>query len=422
MKYRFSLILLFLLCFLSCSKKEQNKNVLKFWAMGTEGEYVQKLLPEFELENPEIKVKIQAIPWSAAQEKLITAFASDNLPDIFQLGNTWIPQFVALGALENLEQWKSKSNSIKADNYFSGIWNTNLILGKLFGIPWYIDTRVLFYRKDILAKVGYDSPPKNWDELYLVSKRIRELYGNDEKYALYVPTNEWANFVIFGLQAGASLLKNNNTSGNFSAKEFKRAFEYLVKFHKEKLTPLSVSRVPNVYQAFAEQFFCMYISGPWNINEFKKWMKGGLADKWMTAPLPGLDSRKTGVSLAGGSSLVIYTKSEKKKNAWNLIEYLSRPEIQLEFYKLLYDLPAVKSAWKDSAIINNPYMDAFYKQFQNVQATPKIPEWEQIAYSKLQQYFELAARGVLTTDEALAALDNDVNKILEKRRWLLENR
>ena len=82
-------------------------------------------------------------------------------------------------------------------------------------------------------------------------------------------------------------------------------------------------------------------------------------------------------------------------------------------------LPAVKEAWQDSSIANNIYIKAFYEQFHHVVATPKIPEWEQIAFSKVQQYAELAARGVMSVDEALMNLDKDVDQILEKRRWLV---
>jgi multiple sugar transport system substrate-binding protein len=84
-------------------------------------------------------------------------------------------------------------------------------------------------------------------------------------------------------------------------------------------------------------------------------------------------------------------------------------------------LPAVKDAWLDSSFVNNPYMNAFYEQFHHVIATPKIPEWERIVFSKLQQYAEFAARGAMSTDEALKSLDKDVDDILEKRRWLLGN-
>ena len=107
------------------------------------------------------------------------------------------------------------------------------------------------------------------------------------------------------MQNGAEILKDNNTYGNFSSEKFAEAFTYLINFYKENLTPLGVSQVTNVYQAFAEEYFSMYISGPWNISEFKKWMTGDLKDKWMTAALPGPDENTKGVSLAGGSSLVI---------------------------------------------------------------------------------------------------------------------
>ena len=140
----------------------------------------------------------------------------------------------------------------------------------------------------------------------------------------------------------------------------------------------------------------------------------------MIAPLPSPTDEYPGVSLAGGSSLVINSKSEVKQEAWKLIEFLSRKKVQIEFYKLLNDLPAVKSAWIDSIFVNDKYMKVFYTQFTNVKATPKIPEWEQIAFSKVQQYAEYTIREAMTVDEALEALDKDINEILKKRRWLLK--
>jgi multiple sugar transport system substrate-binding protein len=415
-----NLLSLLIIIFISCNS--QNEEVLTFWGLGSEGEYVQKLIPEFEDRNPGIKIKAQMIPWTAAQEKLITAYASDNLPDAFQIGNTWIPQFVALNALESLDLWIQNSKEIDPDNYFSGIWETNTMEGGVFGIPWYIDTRVLFYRRDILAKAGYDKPPVNWKQLYELSIAIKKLFSDQEKYSIYLPTNEWAIFAIFGLQNGARLLRDKNCYGNFSSDEFKTAFEYIIRFHKNGLAPKGISQVTNVYQAFAESYFSIYISGPWNIKEFKKWMVGDLDDKWMTAPLPSPTGSGPGISLAGGSSLVISRVSRKKEAIWKFVEYLSEPATQLEFFHLLYDLPAVKSAWNDSSLKNDPYMRAFYDQFEYVKSMPKVIEWEQIAFSKLQQYAELAAMGEMTVDESLRNLDKATDQILEKRRWLLNEK
>ncbi|RPI73520.1 MAG: extracellular solute-binding protein [Ignavibacteriales bacterium] len=415
----FFLAVIFSISLFRCSSENDEVTTLKFWAMGSEAEYVTRLIPEFEKENPGIKVKVQQMPWTAAQEKLITAVASDNTPDMCQLGNTWIPQFSSLKSISPLNKWIENSLYIKKENYFEGIWDTNVIDSIVYGVPWYVDTRIIFYRKDIFERAGYEQPPKNWDELMDLSRKIKALFKGQDKYAIYLPTNEWASFIIFGLQAGADILKEKNSSGNFSSSEFKEAFSYLINFHKEKLAPIGFSQVTNVYQAFAEAYFSMYISGPWNIPEFKKWMKNELKDAWSTAPLPAYKDNYPGVSLAGGSSLVIFNNSEHKDEAWKLIEFLSRPHIQVEFYKLLNDLPAIKEAWNDPVLKDDPYMKAFYEQFFHVAPTPKVPEWEQIAFSKVQQYAELAARDVLTVDEALKRLDADVDRILEKRKWIM---
>jgi multiple sugar transport system substrate-binding protein len=420
MKKKFlNILVLSLLVLQACTNKDSNVKTLQFWAMGAEGEYIQKLVPEFEKRNPGIKVKVQMIPWTAAQEKLITAYASDNAPDVFQLGNTWIPQFAALNAIEELSMYIINSKNIKKDNYYEGVWQTNVIEGKTYGIPWYIETRLLFYRPDVLAAAGYVKPPKTWDELIDCARKIKKNFGTQEKYPIYIPTNEWVPFIVFGMQAGSTILKNNDCYGNFSSKEFKTGFEYLMKYYDEKLTPAGISQVPNIYQAFKEKYINMYISGPWNIIEFKKTMTGSDSLNWMTAPLPGYTNKYPGLSLAGGASLVIYKKSKLKKEAWKFIEYLSETNVQVKFFNYLFDLPSVKSAWEEPAIKNNIYIKAFKTQFENVTPTPKIPEWEQIAFSKVQQYAEIASKQAMTIEQALRNLDDDVNIILEKRRYML---
>ena len=405
---------------ISCSNYSSDKIQINFWTMGAEAEHVQKLTKQFEKLNPNIIVKVQAIPWTAAHEKLITAYASETTPDIVQMGNTWIPEFVALNSLDSLDSFVDQSKVVQSKKFFPGIWQTNIIDNKLYGIPWYVDTRVLFYRTDILKRVGYSEPPKNWNQLYDVSKKIKKLYGTEQKYSFFIPTNEWAPFIIFGMQAGADLLKNDNSLGDFSEDKFQIAFSYLMKFYKEKLAPVDMTEVSNVFQAFASGFFAMYITGPWNVAEFKNRLPKELQNDWMTAPLPAFDNQKyPGISLAGGSSLSMFKSCKHKKEAWKLIEYLSEKSNQVEFYHLSTDLPSVIDAWQDSTLKDDKYLKAFYEQLQNVIPTPKVPEWEQIVSAKVQQYAEYGAREIVSPTAALKMLDHDVDKILEKRRWIL---
>lgn len=406
----------------SCSSQKSDKTIINFWGMGVEGEKIDSLVMEFEKQNPDIKVRVQRIPWTAAHEKLITSYASETMPDVFQLGNTWIPEFEALNALEPLDQHVKNSKEIKDTNYFKGIWDTNIIDTILYGIPWYVDTRVLFYRSDVIKKAGYDNPPKTWDELFDLSKKIKALDNSAKKYSLFLPVNEWAPFIIFGLQGKSNLLKNNNQYGNFSGAEFKKAYNYVMQYYYEGLAPKGMTEVSNVYQAFAEGYFSMFISGPWNVTELKNRFPKELQDKWMVAPLPSCDNNYPGVSLAGGSSLALAKASTKKEAAWKFIEFLSTKESQLKFYKTVADLPAVKSAWQDSVLAADKYMKVFYAQLQNTTPMPKIPEWEQIAISKIQTTAEKTANKSISIDEALKNLDNDVDRILEKRRWIVQQK
>ena len=112
---------------------------LRFWAFGREGEVVQELVRDFVREYPGQAIRVQQMPWSAAHEKLLTAIVGRATPDMAQMGNTWIPEMVTLGALAPVGARLSDSS------YFPGIVATNVVADTLFGVPWYVDTRVLFW-------------------------------------------------------------------------------------------------------------------------------------------------------------------------------------------------------------------------------------------------------------------------------------
>ncbi|HLP18566.1 MAG TPA: sugar ABC transporter substrate-binding protein [Bacteroidota bacterium] len=404
-----------------CGRTDESagKTVITFWGLGAEGEKVRAMIPEFERLHPEIRVRVQQIPWTAAHEKLLTSYAGNSSPDICQLGNTWVPEFALLEALEDLGVRVETSTIVKKEKYFPGILATNVIDSTLYGIPWYVDTRVLFYRKDLLARVGYPDGPRTWNEMREASKKLID--ARLANYGIFLPVSEWAPPVIFGLQNGSTLLKANNTLGNFSAPEFKNAFRFYIGLFHDKLAMPSATDVSNIFQSFNEGYFAMYITGPWNIGEFKTRIPASRQDTWMTAPLPSPDSSYPSLSLAGGASLVMFRSSKHKDAAWKFIEYLSEEQTQLGFYHVTGNLPAVRTAWSDITLSRNQYTQAFFRQFERVVPTPKVPEWEQIAM-KMQDYAEAAAKRAMTIDEALAQFDADVDRILEKRRWMMERK
>ena len=404
----------------ACGRAEGAREItIRFWAMGAEGEQVAKLVPQFERDHPGIRVRVQQIPWSAAHEKLLTAHVGKSTPDVAQLGNTWIPEFEALRALRALGTLVEASSVVREAGYFPGIWATNIVDDTVYGIPWYVDTRVLFYRKDLLARAGWREMPTTWAEWRRAMQDVKRSLGPD-RWAIFLPTNEWAQPAILGMQAGSPLLKDGGRWGAFSDPEFMRAFEFYVGLYRDGLAPVfGNTDIANVFQEFERGLFAFYITGPWNIGEFGRRLPDELQDDWATAPLPGPTGAESGLSTAGGSSLVLFNQSEHPAEAWKLIEFLSRPEIQVRFYQETGDLPARIESWQDTVLSRNDKALAFRQQLDRVKPVPLVPEIE-LLMTKLIDYSELSIRGNVQPAEAMRRLDNEVNQILEKRRWILE--
>lgn len=404
----------------SCGPKASSVTTVKFWGFGNEGEMVRPLIQEFERRNPGIRVEVQQIPWTAAHEKLLTAFAGESTPDVCQLGNTWIPEFTVLNSLEPLDAYAQLSSLVDRSDIFPGVLRTNVIDSVLYGIPWYVDTRVVYYRKDILAQAGYPEFPKTWDDVVKASERIKQQAAAQKRicYPFFLPTNEWVPIIALGMQSGGNLLKEKNTRGNFSGREFQKASGLLTEFYAKQYSPAGMQLITNLYDAFSDGLIAMYITGPWNIGEFSRRIPPALQDQWMTAPLPSMDSLRPGTSLPLGTSLVMFRASTQKEASWKLIEFLTSVEQSIAFYRITGNLPPRQSAWSDTSLANNRYIHAFYRQLQRVDPLPPVAEWEQIVI-RLQTYVEYLATGTMTPAAAMKQFDGEVDVMLEKRRWMV---
>lgn len=415
MKPRLAFLALLVLALLTACSRTDERTVLRFWGMGREGEVVAELVAEFEREHPDIRVDVQQLPWTAAHEKLLTAFAGDALPDVCQLGNTWLAEFAALGALEPLDARVAQSGVVVRDDYFVASWNTNVIDGRLLGIPWYLDTRVLFYRKDLLARAGFAQPPRDWSEWRAAMAAVKR-NGGDKAYAILLPLDEFEPLLQLALQQEEPLLRDGDTRGNFRSAGFRRAFAFYLEMFRERYAPpMSDTQISNVWNEFARGFNTFYITGPWNIGEFTRRLPADLADAWGTAPLPGFDGRRGGV--AGGTSLAVFASSRHKDAAWRLVEFLSRPAQQRRLHALTGDLPPRRSVWDDPVLANDSHARAFREQYEAARPAPAVAEWERIAIA-MQLAAERVVRGGLSEEEALRRLDEEVDAILEKRRWM----
>ena len=385
---------------------------IEMWAMGAEAENLPALLASI---KGAPKVSIQPLPWSAAHEKLLTSFAGNSLPDIGQVGNSWIAELSAIDALEPVPPQYEKLVA----GQFPAVVDTNRIDGRLMALPWYVDTRLQFVRSDLFARAGYAAPPDTWGAWKEALHKVQRVAGAGN-YAILLPVNEHEHLTQMALSSGATMLKDNGTRGAFSAPEFREALAFYKSIYDEKLAPVASStQISNVWNEFARGYFSVYPSGPWTIGDMKSRLPADMQDKWATAPFPG--PRGPGSAAPGGSSLVVYNGARDPAAAWALAAQLIAPSAQAKLQALTGDLPPSRAVWDSAGLTSDPITRAFADQLDRARPLPKVPEWERIV-SEMQAVAELVVRGQYSIDQAVREIDRRADRLLEKRRWMLERR
>src|SRR3546814_12082686 len=166
---------------------------------------------------------------------------------------------------------------------------------------------------------------------------IKALVGPG-RYAAYFPLNEYEPLQVLGLQAPEPMVTADG-HGNFESAGFERALGFYLDTIRSGLAPAWTStQVANVWDEFDRGRFAFYITGPWQIGEFRRRLPPDRQHIWATAPMPGPDG--PGVSTAGGSRLVIFRRSDRQDAAWRLIPYLSRPDIHRPLHPPTRHLPS----------------------------------------------------------------------------------
>ena len=245
---------------------------------------------------------------------------------------------------------------------------------------------------------------------------IRRL-GSGRTYGALLPLNEPHPLFALSLQQGP-VLDDGDSRGAFSQPPFRRALDFYAGLFRDDLAPrMAATQVANVWDEFARGLFAFYVTGPWNIGEFRRRLPAERQGDWATAPLPGPDG--PGVSTAGGSSLVIFKGSRAKGSRLEADQLPERARDDAALPRPHRRPAAAAQRLEIPALANDPPSQAFAQQLERVRAAPKIPEWERI-FQEMQLTAERVVQGRQGAEAACRQLDAWVDALLEKRRWLRE--
>jgi multiple sugar transport system substrate-binding protein len=340
------------------------------WAMGAEGEKLPALAKEFEAANPGAKVNVTAIPWDAAHDKFTTAITANKTPDAAMVGTTWMGEFAGLGALDVTPP------SIDKSAFFDGAWKTTEVDGTSYGVPWYVETRLVYYRTDLAKKAGFATPPKDWEGLKAMAKAMQDKAGAKWGIGLQAGgVGSWQTVMPFAWSNGAELTKDGGKAYNFDTPEVLEATKYYQSFFTDGISDKAAPATPTTEPDFVSGKVPMFISGPWMMSAVEKVGGKDFKDKYSVMQMP---TKKVSSSFVGGSNLAVFKNSKNRDTAWKFVQWLSQPDVQVKWYQQSTDLPSVKSAWDDPALTADAKLAEFGKQLETAKAPPSFPTWEQV--------------------------------------------
>ncbi|MFJ9005419.1 sugar ABC transporter substrate-binding protein [Streptomyces canus] len=365
---------------------------ITMWAQGAEGEKLPSLLKGFEAENPGVKVKVTAIPWSDAHSKYQTAIAGGTTPDVAQMGTTWMPDFAG--------SFQSVPSGIDTSDIFEGSKATNVVKDATLGVPWYVDTRVVYYRTDLAKKAGYSSPPKTFAEFKAMTKALQSKAGAKWGVALTPSgTDSFQSTLPFAWSAGASLMNSDNTKWTLDTPQMTKGLKYFQSFFTDGIADPNLNTTPGGREAaFVKGSTPVLIDGPYEIGALNTAGGTGFDKKYTVMTIP---KDQSSTSFVGGANLVVFKKSAHSAAAWKLVQYLSKASVQASWYKTTGDLPAVQSAWNDASLSADPKLAVFKEQLTDTKAPPANTAWTQVSAAADTQ-LEKIVKG---TDPASALKD-----------------
>nr|WP_246617079.1 extracellular solute-binding protein [Sphingomonas yunnanensis] len=356
-----------------------------------------------------LRVEVQSLPWTAAHEKLLTAQAGDSLPDVLMLPDGWVGEFAMIGALAPV------TDATLLGGLFPGVAAVVGADGQPYAVPWSVAPQVQYYRRDLLDRAGYAAPPEDWDSWRRMGQRLKG--RAPDNFAFLMLLNWWDTLFTFAGQTGAGPLRERDTRGNFRDPRFREALAFYVSLFREGLAPPALStEVQDPVAAFAQGYFAVYPYGPTLTLDLHRRAAEIPPALWSTARMPGPHGpgRVSGIA----ASLCVSARSRRPAAAWALVRHLTSSASELTYQRLIGTLPANAAAW-ETPQLRQPALRAFAEQMRDPTREPMIVEWERIRI-EVQLIAERVVRGQLGIDAALVAMDDRVDRLLAKRRALVE--
>lgn len=386
------------------------KEMDMFWfSDGGDTAAMQKLIDQYQTENPNIKINLIEIPFEDIQNKIMVSVSGGTPPALARTTES-VTSFINEATID-FADYVDKDELLS--QFLPSIHNYFVLNDKVCSVPTDVTANGLIYNKTAFEKAGVSVPTSpddiwTWEEFEQALKTVMEKGGVQYGLVIDNPTHRWSTILY---EFGGSLANENG--GNLSSPESLAAIEYTKHLFDEGIVPKSTwlgGEDPN--NMFRSGQVAAHLSGNWifinyrdNITDFE----------WGVTYLP---TEVTRSSVPGGKQLTAFEGSGMEQEAVDFIMWVTAQEQNAQYCEeCLLISPRL-----DNAELNYSFGSEYFAIMAN-ELDNTVPEasfdWGYPNLSAelqtiLEEGFSEVINGTMTAQELAAEADAATNALMGK--------
>ncbi|GAA1263283.1 extracellular solute-binding protein [Saccharothrix xinjiangensis] len=390
---------------------DEQSGQLRVWLFdevnrGPKEAVVAEAVTEFQNAHQGVTVDVQYIQVQTRAERFKAAFSDpQSAPDVAEFGNTDLAGYVAGGGFAEIDVTKWD----EGEDLLPAVLDTGKVDGKVYGVPWYVGVRALYYRTDVFQELNLQ-PPATLDDIAPLARRIREakpdLLGISAggKYTYGAMPFVWANGGDIARQEGGE-----HVSAIDSA-ESKAGLRQYTELIADDICP-PAQCAGNGGDASVEAFragkAAMVIGGDFNRKSVDA---SSAAGKYAVVPLPGKTPGSIAPAFSGGNLLGVLNGSQRKTLATEFVQLLGGKAYQRKMFDAMGNLPTFGDVQEEVAQAD-PALEPFIKTLEaGTRFVPVTPDWAKVdAQAVLPNLLQKVAAAGEDLDTAATAAADEMN-------------
>jgi len=383
---------------------------------------LQPVLDQFEAQH-RVHVRLRILDWETAWAELVKIALYSHGPDVSQLGTTWVSNLMAMNALRPFTTAEITSLGGPAV-FLPSTWQTGALAGdkQVWAVPWLADTRVLYYRRDLLAKVGVDEATAFQTPARL-AETLERLQAGGVESPWVVPTRHTLitvhNLASWVWGAGGDFVSADGRRTAFNAPAARAGIRDYFALHRYLSAAARGLGPSQCDLLFREGKAAITLSGPWT------WLIGVIRQRSAAPEVLenfGL-AFPPGTPFVGGSSLVVWRHTPMASAAVELVRQLTSARVQTSYPPHMGQLPVRLDSLATLAAGENPFYRLLAEGFKTGRSVRAISTWglveDKLSLTLTELWGDLLADPSQDLD---AALDKHLEPLAKRLDLALESR